>query len=204
MNSTPSSAFTRNRDPIFGVLERLLPAAAQVLEIASGSGEHAAWLAPRLGVARWQPSDVDAQALSRQKAQLAHAGDERLGAPLRLDVTETGWEKTARAAMPVIDAVLAINMVHISPWAACEGLLDGAATLLEAGGFLYLYGPYRQNGAHTAQSNADFDAWLRARNPDWGVRDREAIIAEATRRGFTLTDAVPMPANNLSLIFHRR
>lgn len=170
------------------MLEQLLPTAAQVLEIASGSGEHAAWLAPRLGVARWQPSD----------------GDERLGPPLRLDVTETGWEKTARAAMPAIDAVLAINMVHISPWAACEGLLDGASTLLEAGGLLYLYGPYRQNGVHTAQSNADFDAWLRARNPDWGIRDREAVIAEATRRGFALSHVIDMPANNLSLIFHRR
>ena len=175
-----------------------------MLEIASGSGEHAAWLAPRLGVARWQPSDADAQAISRQKAQLAHAGEERLTAPLRLDVTEAGWENTARAAIPVINAVLAINMIHISPWAACEGLLDGAAALLETGGFLYLYGPYRHNGAHTAQSNADFDAWLRARNPDWGVRDREAVVVEATRRGLTLTDAVPMPANNLSLIFHRR
>ena len=174
-----------------------------MLEIASGSGEHAAWLAPRLGVARWQPSDADAQAISRQKAQLAHAGDERLSAPLRLDVTEAGWEKTARAVMPVINAVLAINMIHISPWDATLGLFRNAGRVLHAGGVLLTYGPYLCGDIETAASNLAFDADLKRRNPEWGIRHLDALRDAAMDVGLTFDTRHTCPANNFVCVFRK-
>ncbi|HYA05932.1 MAG TPA: DUF938 domain-containing protein [Xanthobacteraceae bacterium] len=187
----------RNRAPILAVLERVLPPRGFVLEIASGSGEHAAYFAKALPSLSWQPTDTDPRALNSIAAHRAAAGAANLLAPLALDVTIEPWP-VARA-----DALVCINMIHISPWAASEALMAGAARLVPAGGALYLYGPYRIDGAHTAPSNEEFDAYLRAQNPQWGVRDLAEVAALAKGHGFALAETVAMPANNLSVIFRR-
>lgn len=190
-------AAVRNRDPILSVLARVLPAQGLVLEIASGTGEHAVYCAAALSGLTWQPSDRDPQARRSIAAHRARAGLGNLLAPLALDAAAPAWP-VARA-----DAVVCVNMIHIAPWAACEGLVAGAARVLAPGGVLYLYGPFREGGAHTADSNAAFDASLRARDPAWGVRDREAVAALAAAHGLAFAERVAMPANNLSLVFRR-
>jgi SAM-dependent methyltransferase len=187
----------RNREPILEVLRRVLPPQGLVLELASGSGEHAAYFAQHLPALSWQPTDPDAAALASIAAHRAAAGAANLLAPLRLDVTSERW--------PVgqADAVVCNNMIHISPWAATEGLIAGAGRIMRAGGILYLYGPYRIEGRHTAPSNQAFDASLRAQNPLWGVRDLTDVTALAERHGLVLAETVAMPANNLSVIFRR-
>lgn len=186
----------RNRQPICDVLQRLLPARAHVLEVASGSGEHAVHCARALPGWQWQPSDTQAAALASIEAWRAHSGLGNLAAPIRLDITETG----AWPAGP-FDAIVAINLVHISPWRVTEALMAMAAERLVPGGMLYLYGPYRRNGEHTAPSNAAFDTDLQRRDPHWGVRDLEAVAAEAQRHGLQLGAVMEMPANNLSVVF---
>lgn len=190
-------ATARNREPILAVLRRVLPARGLVLEIASGTGEHAAFFAASLPGIEWQPSDADPAALDSIAAHRDAAGLANLRTPLVLDVTQASWP-VDRA-----DAIVCINMIHISPWRVTEALLDGAARVLGAGGVLYLYGPYRVGGRHTAPSNAAFDADLRARNPAWGVRDVEAVAAEAAARGIDLVETVAMPAQNLSVVLRR-
>jgi SAM-dependent methyltransferase len=193
-----SPAVARNRDPILAVLRRYLPAQGTVLEIAAGTGEHAAYFAPRFPRLAWQPTDVDPDALASIEAHRAAANAENLRAPIALDVTAAAWP------VPSADAVISINMIHISPWAAAQGLMAGAARLLPEGGVLYLYGPFKENGAHTAPSNAAFDASLKARDPEWGVRDVGDVRALADRYGFDFIERVAMPANNLSVVFRRR
>ena len=188
----------RNRDAILALLRRVLPPRGLVLEIASGSGEHAAYFAQSLPHLQWQPSDPDAQALASIAAHAAAAAAPNLLPPLEFDVTSPSWP-LARA-----DAIVCCNMIHIAPWAATEGLVAGAARVLPAGGILYLYGPYMVGGRHTAPSNAALDADLRARNPQWGIRDIDAVTALAEKHGFVPTETVEMPANNLSVIFRRR
>jgi hypothetical protein len=190
--SSPSVA--RNRNPILAVLRRVLPARGTVLEIASGTGEHAVCFARALPDLVWQPSDPSETARASIDAWRAAANASVLP-PLALDARDDPWPIT-RA-----DAVVCINMIHIAPWAACEGLMRGAARVLPAGGVLFTYGAYKRNGAHTAASNAAFDADLRARDPSWGVRDLEAVSAEANARGLELTLVESMPANNFSLVF---
>ena len=187
----------RNREPILAVLKRLLPARALVLEIASGSGEHAAFFAKALPSVSWLPSEVDARALASIAAFRAEAGVPNLLAPIRLDVMAETW--------PVkrINAVVCNNMVHISPWAASEALMAGAERTLRAGGMLFLYGPYKIDSRHTARSNQEFDAYLREQNAEWGIRDLGEMRTLAARHGMTLAETVPMPANNLSVIFRR-
>jgi hypothetical protein len=185
----------RNRDPILDVLRRVLPAQGVVLEIASGSGEHVAYFAAQLPELAWQPSDPDPEGLASAAAHRADAGLPNLLGPLHLDVTAAQWP-VERA-----DAVICCNMIHIAPWAACEGLIAGAARVLPAGAILYLYGPYKIGGEHTAPTNAAFDAQLRSRDPAWGIRDLADVTALAEKRGFALAETVPMPANNLSVIF---
>jgi len=187
----------RNREPILALLARVVPAGARVLEIAAGSGEHACFFAERLPVAEWQPTDPDADSRASIDAWRAHAPSERVAPALELDVTDDTW--------PVADAdvVVCINMIHISPWEATLGLVRGAARVLPPRGVLFLYGPYRRAGAHTAPSNAEFDASLRARDPRWGVRDLEAVEQVARDRDFELEEVVAMPANNLSLVLRR-
>ncbi|MGA2892486.1 MAG: DUF938 domain-containing protein [Xanthobacteraceae bacterium] len=187
----------RNRDPILAVLSRVLPARGLVLEVASGSGEHAAYFAQALPSLSWQPTDPDAEALASIAAHRAAGGAPNLLPPLRLDVTSDRWP------LERADAVLCSNMIHISPWAACEGLIAGAARILPLGGILYLYGPYKIDGRQTAPSNEAFDLDLRARNPLWGIRDLADVEDLAKRHGLTLAETVPMPANNLSVIFRR-
>jgi hypothetical protein len=190
-------AAARNREPILEVLRGVLPAEGLVLELASGSGEHSVHLATHLPGLTFQPSDPDAKARASVAAWIAATGLSNIRPPLELDATRTPWP-IARA-----DAILCINMIHISPWEATLGLFSGAAALLPAGSPLVLYGPYKREGAHTAQSNADFDASLRASNPLWGVRDLEAVVACAAASGFLGPQVTQMPANNLSLVFRR-
>jgi SAM-dependent methyltransferase len=188
----------RNRDPILDVLRRVLPPAGLVLEIASGTGEHAVHVAAALPALTWQPSDRDPQALASNAAHRAAASLSNLAPPLALDVTAPAWP------LAQADAIVCINMIHIAPWAACEGLMAGAGRVLSAGGVLYLYGPFQQGGAPTAPSNAAFDENLRARDPAWGVRDLGAVAAVAAANGLDLEARIEMPANNLSLVFRRR
>jgi SAM-dependent methyltransferase len=190
-------ATARNREPILAVLRRVLPPQGLVLEVASGSGEHAAYFAAALPALRWQPSDPDARALGSIASHCEAAALPNLLPPLVLDATAADWP------LERADAVICINMVHIAPWSAAEGLMAGAARLLPADGVLYLYGPFKLEGRHTADSNRDFDAWLRAQDPAWGVRDLGDVTDLAARHGLKLIETVPMPANNLSVVFRR-
>ncbi len=189
-------AAARNRDPILDALRRHLPARGLVLEVASGSGEHALHFAAALPGLVFQPSDPDADARASIDAWVAQSGLANIRPALALDAAGA-WPLAAA------DAVVCINMIHIAPWAATEGLLRGAAAILPPGAPLILYGPYRRGGAHTAPSNADFDADLRARNPAWGVRDLEAVAALAAGHGFGPPAVAEMPANNLTVVFRR-
>ncbi|MGR4068384.1 class I SAM-dependent methyltransferase [Halomonas sp. LR3S48] len=188
-----SPAAARNRQPIFDVLNAMLPERARILEVASGSGEHAVYMAEARPDWTWQPSDPNADARDSISAWREHAGLGNLLEPLPLDVAGI-WP-----AGP-FDAVVAINLVHISPWDVTEALMARSAERLREGGMLYLYGPYRRDGRHTAESNAAFDADLKARDPRWGVRDLESVVAEAQPHGFMLERTIEMPANNLSVV----
>lgn len=188
----------RNRDPILAVLRRVLPAQGVVLEVASGTGQHAVAFAEALPGVTWQPSDGDAAALDSIAAWAERAGVPNLAPAVHLDATAPeGWP-VARA-----DAMVCINMIHIAPWQACEGLMRGAGRVLAAAGVLALYGPYRRDGVHTAPSNVEFEAWLKARDARYGVRDLEAVADEAARNGLVLEEVVDMPANNFMVIFRR-
>ena len=187
----------RNAEPIVEVLREVLPERGLVLEVASGSGEHALHFARKFPKLLWQPSDPEPAALRSIEAWRGEAGLFNLLPPVALDARAAEWSVTQA------DAILCINMVHISPWAATVGLMRGAERLLEAGAPLYLYGAYRQAGVETAPSNEAFDESLRARDPEWGVRDLEQVIAEAERHGFRLRGVTPMPANNLSVVFRK-
>jgi SAM-dependent methyltransferase len=187
-------AVARNRDVILDVLRRVLPSGL-ILEIASGSGEHAVHFARALPSMTWQPSDHDAVALRSIAAHAVTAGLPNLLAPVDLDAGAASWP------LERADAVVSINMIHIAPWAATAGLMKGAARLLPKGGCLLLYGPFKRGGQHTSPSNAAFDGDLRARNPEWGVRDVAAVSEVALVHGLRLDEVVPMPANNLGLVF---
>lgn len=197
---SPSAA--RNRDAILDVFLAHMPQAGAVLEIASGSGEHGAHIAAHLSDLTWLPGDPDETCRASIAAWIAHEGLENIRAPHAIDVTEKDWAKIV--AEPV-SAVVSINMVHIAPFDAAEGLIAGAGELLQAGGKLFLYGPFSRDGAHSAPSNAAFDETLKSRDPRWGVRDLERDILPLTEKaGFDLETVVAMPANNLSVIFVRR
>ncbi|WP_270956764.1 DUF938 domain-containing protein [Burkholderia pseudomallei] len=191
-------AAERNREPILAVLKRVLPARGAVLEIASGTGQHAVHFAAALPDLVWQPTDVDAAARESIAAWAADAALPNLRAPLALDVCVEPWPLAAA------DAIVCVNMIHIAPWAVVCALFVGAARALPDGGVLYLYGPYRRGGAHTTESNAQFDAQLRRRNPAWGVRDLEAVVELGGASGLALDEVVEMPANNLSVVFRKR
>jgi SAM-dependent methyltransferase len=190
-------AAMRNREPILQVLRDVLPQSALVLEIASGTGEHAVWFSKALSGLRWQPTDLDPEALKSIEAWRDTMGLPNLLPPLRLDAAAETWPVT-RA-----DAVVAINMVHIAPWTATQGLIAGAARVLTPDGLLFLYGPFREGGRHTAPTNAAFDADLRARNPSWGIRDLDELTALAGRHGLAAPERFAMPSNNLSVVFRR-
>ena len=193
-----SPAAERNKGPILDVLRRVLPENGLVLEIASGTGQHVAHFAANLPRLEWQPSDPNAECHASINGWVREAGLGNVRPPLTLDAAQERWP------LGEADAIVCINMIHISPWAATEGLMRGAERLLPPGGVLYLYGPYRRDGAHTAPSNAEFDASLQARNPEWGVRNLEDVVALAAAHGLDFVETVEMPANNLSVILRRR
>jgi hypothetical protein len=185
----------RNRQPIAEVLREWLPERGLVLEVASGTGEHAVYFAEAFPALEWQPSDIHADALSSIRAWRQQAGLSNLREPIAIDAGAPDWP-IERA-----DVVLNINMVHVSPWAASLGLIAGGARVLPTGGTLILYGPWLKDGIDTAASNLAFDADLKARDPDWGLRRVEDFAAAAAHRGFELAEWRPMPANNLMLLF---
>lgn len=187
----------RNVAPIAEVLQDVLPAKGLVLELASGTGEHCLHFAREFPKLLWQPSDAEPAALRSIEAWRAESGLFNLLPPISLDVRAAEW--------PVVsaDAILAINLLHISAWVATQGLMRGAGRVLTPGAPLYVYGPFRQAGVATAPSNEAFDESLKARDPGWGLREVEAVAAEAERSGFSLELVVPMPANNLSLVFRK-
>jgi SAM-dependent methyltransferase len=192
---SPSTA--RNREPILQVLREVLPERGSVLEIASGTGEHITYFAQRFPGIQFQPSDVDPKALQSIIAWVSYLQLSNVAPPLSLDAI-TPWPPLSA------DVVLNMNMIHIAPWEVCLGLMMNTAKLLSPGGLLFLYGPFRINGVHTAASNENFDKDLRSRNPLWGVRDLEAVEAAANNEGLSLEKKISMPANNLSLLFYKR
>lgn len=201
-------ATERNREPIRDVLAEHLPQTGTVLEIASGTGQHAVFLAEHLPIRAWLPSDPNPVARESIRSWRAIAAPDNLREPLTVDVTQSSWpevvmhwQQQAPAAVSEIRAIVNINMIHISPWAACEGLFAGASQLLSPNDVLYLYGPFKRAGQHTAPSNEAFDQSLRSQNITWGIRDLEAVCDVADHAGFVLKDIVPMPANNFSVVF---
>lgn len=188
----------RNREPILQVLREVLPPTGTLLEIASGTGQHAVFLASAFPGLTWQPTDVDSEALASIEAWRAEAALPNLRPPLVLDTRAESWPVSAA------DALLCINMIHIAPWEACQGLMRGAGQVLKPGGSLTLYGPYFVEGRPTAPSNLAFDESLRARNPTWGVRELGAVTAEALRHGLERERVVDMPSNNLTVVFRKR
>jgi cyclopropane fatty-acyl-phospholipid synthase-like methyltransferase len=191
-------AALRNREPIADVLREWLPASGTVLEIASGTGEHGVYFANRFPALEWQPSDVDPGALASIEAWRTDCGLPNIRPPLVIDAASPVWP------LERVDAVLSINMVHISPWASALGLIDGAARLLPRGGLLILYGPWLKDDVPTAPSNLAFDADLKRRDPAWGLRRVEDFAAAAKERGLELVERRAMPANNLMLLLRRR
>ncbi|HEY5622235.1 MAG TPA: DUF938 domain-containing protein [Gammaproteobacteria bacterium] len=192
-----NAAAERNKGAILDVLNRYLPSSGDVLEIASGTGQHVAHFAAAHPKLSWQPSDATDELFDSIAAHVAGAGVDNVLPPLVLDVTRPDWP-VARA-----DVVVCINMIHISPWETTPALFAGAARVLPPDGVVFLYGPYKRGNVHTAPSNEAFDASLRARNPAWGLRDMEAVIETAAAAGFAHEDVIAMPANNFSVIFSR-
>jgi hypothetical protein len=190
-------ATLRNRDAIAAVLQDELPAAGLVVEVASGSGEHIVYFAQKFPALLWQPSDPDPAAAASVAAWREETGLDNVAAPLMLDASAAPWP-VERA-----DAILCINMVHISPWAATLGLMAGAGRLLTAGAPLILYGPFVEDDVPTAASNIDFDADLRARDAAWGLRNARDVSAAAAQHGLAIARRVVMPANNLMLVYRR-
>jgi SAM-dependent methyltransferase len=194
-----SPAVARNREPILAVLARVLPERGLVLEIASGSGEHAVFFADALPGIEWQPTDLSADALESIDAwRDSSSARARIRAAVRLDVTESTWP------IEHADAIFAANMIHASPPETTPGLIRGAARTLPPGGPLILYGPFRIGGAHTAPSNEEFEGWLKSRDPRWGVRDLEQVIALGLEAGVEHEETIPMPSNNFVVVLRRR
>ena len=187
----------RNKQPILEVLERVLPASGRVLEIGSGTGQHVTHFAKALAGLTFQPSEMDTGRHASIAAWTAHEKLPNVRAPLAFDVTRLPW--AVRAA----DAIVCINVIHISPWEATIGLMCGAAEALPSGGVLVTYGPYKLHGEHTAPSNQEFDASLKSRNASWGVRDLEEVANVARAQGLVLEEMVAMPANNFTLVFRK-
>lgn len=190
-------ATARNSEPIAQVLAQELPERGLVLEIASGTGEHAVFFAGRFPALDWQPSDPDPAALASVAAWREEAAIANLRPPIQIDASAGSWP------VEQADAMLCVNMIHISPWAATEGLFAGAARLLAPGAPLITYGPYLEAGVATAPSNMAFDDSLKARDPQWGLRDLAKVDALAANKGLARTARYIMPANNLTLVYRR-
>jgi cyclopropane fatty-acyl-phospholipid synthase-like methyltransferase len=195
---SPSAA--RNREPILAVLRRALSPNAAVLELASGSGEHAVWFARALPGVRWQPSDASAEARASIAAWIESEGLGNVAPPLDIELAAPVWGVEGQAPF---DALVAINVIHIAPWDATLGLMAGAGRLLADDGVLFTYGAYKRDGRHTAPSNEAFDHWLKQRDERFGVRDVADVEAAARAQGLLLQEVVQMPANNAALLFKR-
>ena len=204
MSSSPlSGPAERNKQPILDVLLRVLPAQGHALEIASGTGQHVAWFAAGMPGWTWQPTDADASALPDIANCVDEAGASNVRPPLRLNVLAPQWPADAPGFGAAFDAIYCANMLHISPWATCSALMQGAARHLTPTGVLVTYGPYLEEDVPTAPSNLAFDHSLRARNPAWGIRHLRDVKSEAQRAGLVLRERHAMPANNLLLVFER-
>jgi cyclopropane fatty-acyl-phospholipid synthase-like methyltransferase len=195
-HSSPSTA--RNRGPILAVLQRVLPQRARVLEVASGAGEHAVFVARTRPDLSWQPSDPDPESRASVSAWIAHESLANVLPPLAIDVRTDHWGVETE-----FEAIVAINMIHIAPWEAALGLFRGAGRLLRPGGVLFLYGPFLRQGKHTAPSNEAFDEWLKERDPAFGVRDLGEVTQAGSAQGLSLRETVEMPANNLSVVLEK-
>jgi SAM-dependent methyltransferase len=191
-------ATLRNRDAIAQVLGEILPPSGRVLEIASGTGEHIVHFAACFPAIIWQPSDPDPVGISSIAAWAAESRLPNIHPAMLLDARSDEWE------LDSVDAILCINMVHIAPWEAAIGLIAGAGRILTGSGFLYLYGPFREDGVELAESNAAFDASLKSRNSDWGLRHLSDVEALVKEHHLVLEKRIDMPANNLSLIFRHQ
>jgi cyclopropane fatty-acyl-phospholipid synthase-like methyltransferase len=190
-------ATARNREFILPILQRVLPAKGNVLEIGSGTGEHAVFFASKLPNLTWQPSEMNADALPSIQAWVEYSAVPNISSPIVLDVNAAQW--------PILHfgALVCINVIHYSPWSSTQALFAGASILLPADGVIYCYGAYKRGGRHTAPSNEAFDMWLKDRDPHFGVRDLEAVEEIAVAQGFRLDEVIAMPSNNFSLIFRR-
>ncbi len=199
--SAPSAE--RNREAILDVLKEVLPASGTVLEVSSGTGQHAAYFAPELAPLRWLPSEFDRALIDSIEAWRERVPAANLLPAVTLDACAPVWPVEQEPPERPITAIVNINMIHIAPWQTCLGLLAGAGRILPPDGILYLYGPYRRGGAHSAPSNEDFDRSLRARDPQWGVRDLDEVEIAAEGEGLVLDRVIDMPVNNLSVVFRK-
>ncbi len=198
-------ATLRNQDPILEVLQRVLPVDGSILETSSGSGEHAVHFAPALAPRVFIPSEPDPESRASVAAWCSQSTATNLRMPIDLDVTTDLWPvENELRVQPPISAILSINMIHIAPWSACLGLMSGAGRILQSGGVLFLYGPFKQMGMAFGSGNEAFDQWLRAKNPEFGVRSLESVAGIAEEEGFLLKESLLMPADNLSVIFERQ
>lgn len=191
-------ATERNREPILAVLQQVLPPTGTILEISSGTGEHAVFMAPQLAPRYWLPSDPNPDARASIAAWQQSVPCDNVYPPIDLDASSPEWLVESKEP---ITAIVNINMIHIAPPSAYLGLFAGANRVLSTGGILYLYGPFKQGGIHTAPSNEAFDESLRSQNPAWGIRDLEEIVTVAHSHNLELQKVYPMPANNLSVVF---
>ena len=198
-----SPAADRNKQVILDVLRKVLPERGHALEIASGTGQHAAWFAAAMPAWTWQPTDAEESALPSIAARTEEAGLANVRPPRQLDVRAPQWPTGGAPFGEPFDAVYCANMLHISPWATCAGLMQGCARHLAPRGLLVLYGPYLEDEVPTAPGNRAFDRSLRAQNPEWGIRRLEDVQREAQRAGLSLRERHAMPANNLVLVFRR-
>ena len=194
-------AFHRNREPLWQALAPYLATArGTVLELGSGTGQHVVTYAAQTPALTWCPSDLQETHLASIEAWRLHTGLANVAPPQRIDLSDPGWGWTPGGTLT---AMLCINVLHISPWSVSRNLIAGAGRLLDRHGRVFVYGPFKRDGAHTAPSNAEFDASLRARNPEWGMRDTRDLAALAAESGLVLDDLAPMPANNFVLVFAR-
>lgn len=199
MSKCDAPATHRNREPILEVLARWLTTPTRVLEIASGTGQHAVFFAEHLPSVTWQPSDGDPSSLPSIEGWTTEAGLGNVEKPLRLDAASDSWPIESGA----VDAIFNANMIHISPWTVGLGLFRGAGRILEPDGLIFLYGPFKVGGEHTAPSNVSFDASLKERDASWGIRDFEEVLATAERAGFAFCESNDLPANNKLIVFRK-
>lgn len=198
-----AAATERNRDAILDVLHKHLVDKGTILELGSGSGEHAVYMAPRFPSYDWQPSDFDPDNLASIEAWRESETVDNLLPAMHLDILDHRWPIEMLAPAKPISAILAINIIHIAPWDVTQALINGAGRVLASGDTLYFYGPYKMDDEHTAASNVQFDAWLKDRDQSWGVRSMEDVSDIAYSFGFSKPEITPMPANNFSLVFKK-